>query len=303
MRRGLFPTLGGHRPPCGGVRRRFTAGWRQPRRADAAARRRAAPRAGRGDDDQRPNASRTSAARRWPRSRRRSRRRRCRSRRRSRSGSACRTSRSSRPPRDAQASLIVLGTQGQTGAARLFFGSTAQRVLRETVTPTLVVPPAASTDRPRRRRPARRSRSRTSSPRSTSATPRRRPCRRRLAWRRAAGARLTLAHVVPEARGLDWWAALVDDPPGAADGARRRGAGAARARDAGAGAGRPHGCRCRASRSACSPRWPASEPHTPARDGRPPRRRPALAATGIDRLQACLCLARTPVLVVPTRLR
>src|SRR5918993_111890 len=44
----------------------------------------------------------------------------------------------------ARASLIVLGTQGQTGAARLFFGSTTQRVLRETVTPTLVVPPAAN---------------------------------------------------------------------------------------------------------------------------------------------------------------
>ena len=46
---------------------------------------------------------------------------------------------------DVQASLVVLGTQGQTGAARLFFGSTTQRVLRETVTPTLVVPPAANT--------------------------------------------------------------------------------------------------------------------------------------------------------------
>jgi nucleotide-binding universal stress UspA family protein len=42
------------------------------------------------------------------------------------------------------ATLIVLGTQGQTGAARLFFGSTAQRVLRETATPVLVVPPGAS---------------------------------------------------------------------------------------------------------------------------------------------------------------
>src|SRR4051812_47442658 len=109
---------------------------------------------------------------------------------------------------DAQASLIVLGAQGQTGAARLFFGSTTQRVLRETVTPTLVVPPAASAI----------VREDASGPSvaiaqviaaldfsdTTAATAQ---AAASLAAR--TGARLTLAHVVPDARGLERWAALV----------------------------------------------------------------------------------------------
>ena len=111
---------------------------------------------------------------------------------------------------DAHATLIVIGTQGQTGAARLFFGSTTQRVLRETVTPTLVVPPAASAI----------VREDASGPvldiahviaaldfsDTTAATAQ---AAASLAAR--TGARLTLAHVVPEARGLDRWAALVDE--------------------------------------------------------------------------------------------
>ncbi|MEO5819010.1 MAG: universal stress protein [Vicinamibacteraceae bacterium] len=110
----------------------------------------------------------------------------------------------------AHASLIVMGTQGQTGAARLFFGSTTQRVLRETVTPTLVVPPAASPI----------VRDGDSGPAlavshviaaldfsdATAAT-----VQAAVGIARRAGAQLTLAHVVPEARVLERWAGLVDE--------------------------------------------------------------------------------------------
>jgi nucleotide-binding universal stress UspA family protein len=37
--------------------------------------------------------------------------------------------------------LVVLGTQGLSGASRLFFGSTTQRVLRKASTPVLAIPP------------------------------------------------------------------------------------------------------------------------------------------------------------------
>jgi nucleotide-binding universal stress UspA family protein len=44
----------------------------------------------------------------------------------------------------ANASLIVLGTQGLGQAGRLWFGSTTTRVLRETTKPVLAVPPRAA---------------------------------------------------------------------------------------------------------------------------------------------------------------
>jgi nucleotide-binding universal stress UspA family protein len=111
---------------------------------------------------------------------------------------------------DVQASLIVMGPQGQTGAARIFFGSTTQRVLRETVTPTLVVPPAApgivadGKDGPTLAIDhviAALDFSDTTAATVQAAAG--------LAGR--AGATLTLAHVVPQARGLDRFAALIDE--------------------------------------------------------------------------------------------
>lgn len=39
------------------------------------------------------------------------------------------------------ATVIVMSTQGLTGARKLFFGSTTERVLRETTVPTLLTPP------------------------------------------------------------------------------------------------------------------------------------------------------------------
>jgi nucleotide-binding universal stress UspA family protein len=43
--------------------------------------------------------------------------------------------------RELGADLLVMGTHGQTGAARLFFGSTLARVLRETTAPVLALGP------------------------------------------------------------------------------------------------------------------------------------------------------------------
>ena len=40
------------------------------------------------------------------------------------------------------ADLIVMGTQGQGGPKRLFFGSTAEAVLRGSTVPVLAVPPS-----------------------------------------------------------------------------------------------------------------------------------------------------------------
>lgn len=46
------------------------------------------------------------------------------------------------------AGLIVVGTQGLSGAGRLFFGSTTERVLRETTVPVLAIPPQRKSARP-----------------------------------------------------------------------------------------------------------------------------------------------------------
>jgi nucleotide-binding universal stress UspA family protein len=46
-----------------------------------------------------------------------------------------------RVSRDRACDLIVMSSHGLTGARRLFFGSTTERVLRETTTPVLVTPP------------------------------------------------------------------------------------------------------------------------------------------------------------------
>ena len=45
--------------------------------------------------------------------------------------------------RDARADAIVLSSHGRSGVSKRFFGSTTERVLRETVTPVLVTPAAA----------------------------------------------------------------------------------------------------------------------------------------------------------------
>jgi nucleotide-binding universal stress UspA family protein len=47
-----------------------------------------------------------------------------------------------RVARERTCDLIVMSSHGLTGARRLFFGSTTERVLRETTVPTLVTPPA-----------------------------------------------------------------------------------------------------------------------------------------------------------------
>ena len=201
---------------------------------------------------------------------------------------------------DIQADLIVLGTQGQTGAARLFFGSTAQRVLRETATPTLVVPPAAS---PIVRDDA-------AGPTlsiehviaavdfsdTTAATVQ---AAARLAVR--TGADLTLAHVVTEARALDRWTALLD-----AHQAQRT----ARASEELALLAREVQAQVPAVRTSATPGAPERVLATMA--GERPR---TLLVMGVRRgagllspqpgstAYRVLCLARTPVLVVPARLR
>ena len=201
---------------------------------------------------------------------------------------------------DAPASLVVLGTQGQTGAARLFFGSTAQRVLRETVTPTLVVPPGASPivqEDP-------------SGPAlavahviaaldfsdTTAATAQ---AAASLAVR--TGARLTLAHVVPEARGLERWAALVE-----AHQAQRT----ARAGEELAQFARELQAQVPDVRVSALQGEPervlaalaSEQPHTLLVMG---MRRGAglLSPQPGSTAYKVLCLARAPVLVVPTRLR
>ena len=45
-----------------------------------------------------------------------------------------------RVARDGKADLIVMGTHGLTGVRKMFFGSTAERVLRETTVPVLLAP-------------------------------------------------------------------------------------------------------------------------------------------------------------------
>jgi nucleotide-binding universal stress UspA family protein len=111
---------------------------------------------------------------------------------------------------DAHASLIVMGTQGQTGAARLFFGSTTQRVLRETVTPTLVVPPAAhpivSDEASGPRLAIEHVIAAVDFSDATAAT-----VQTAASLAARSRATLTLAHVVPEARAVDRWATLLEE--------------------------------------------------------------------------------------------
>ena len=45
-----------------------------------------------------------------------------------------------REARDRQADLIVMSSQGRSGARKMFFGSTTERVLRDTTVPVLVTP-------------------------------------------------------------------------------------------------------------------------------------------------------------------
>jgi nucleotide-binding universal stress UspA family protein len=200
---------------------------------------------------------------------------------------------------DAHASLIVLGTQGQTGAGRFFFGSTTQRVLRETVTPTLVVPPAGAIVREDASGPvlaiahviAALDFSDTTAATAQAAVG--------LATR--AGARLTLAHVVPEARGLDRWTALVDEHQ-----AQRT----ARAGQELALLAREMQAQVRDVRAVASQGEPervlanlaADQPHSLLVMG---IRRGAglLSPQPGSTAYRVLCLARTPVLVVPARLR
>jgi len=201
---------------------------------------------------------------------------------------------------DTHASLIVLGTQGQTGAARFFFGSTTQRVLRETVTPTLVVPPAANAI----------VRDDASGPTlaiehviaaidfsdTTAATVQ---AAAGLASR--IGANLTLAHVVSEARVLDRWAGLLE-----AHQAQRT----ARAGEELALLAREVQAQVPAVRTSAAQGDP--ERVLAALAGETPR---TLLVLGLRRgagllspqpgstAYRVLCLARTPVLVVPARLR
>ena len=49
-----------------------------------------------------------------------------------------------RATRAASADLIVMGSHGRSGLRKKFFGSTAERVLRETTTPVLIVPSDAA---------------------------------------------------------------------------------------------------------------------------------------------------------------
>lgn len=201
---------------------------------------------------------------------------------------------------DGHAGLIVLGTQGQTGAARLFFGSTTQRVLRETVTPTLVVPASASAI----------VEDGASGPTlaiahviaaldlsdTTAATAQ---AAASLAAR--TGATLTLAHVVPEARALERWTSLVE-----AHQAKRT----ARAADELALLARELQAQLPAVRTTASLGEPErvlaalgdERPHSIIVMG---VRRGAglLAPQPGSTAYRVLCLARTPVLVIPARLR
>jgi nucleotide-binding universal stress UspA family protein len=201
---------------------------------------------------------------------------------------------------DAEASLIVLGTQGQTGAARLFFGSTTQRVLRETVMLTLVVPPAAE--------PVVRAGA--SGPAlaidhvvaaidfsdATAATVR---TAVDLATRTQAS--LTLAHAVAEAHALDRWATLLQE---------HQALRTARAHDELALLAREVQAQVPDVRTSATPGPP--ERVLAALASERPR---TLLVMGVRRgsgllapqpgstAYRVLCLTRTPVLVVPARLR
>ena len=51
-----------------------------------------------------------------------------------------------RVSRERSCALVVMSTHGLTGARKLFFGSTTERVLRETTVPVLLTPPASRSD-------------------------------------------------------------------------------------------------------------------------------------------------------------
>ena len=157
---------------------------------------------------------------------------------------------------DVQASLVVLGTQGQTGAARLFFGSTTQRVLRETGTPTLGVPPAANTIvREDAAGPALAIAHVIAALDFSDTTAATAQGAAGLAAR--AGARLTLAHVVPQARGSSGGPRSSRSTKRSAsrEPARNWRCSRVRCRRRCRTCGRPH---CGASLNACSPPSPAS---------------------------------------------
>jgi len=97
------------------------------------------------------------------------------------------------------ADLIVMGTQGRRGAGKIFFGSTAEGVLRRSRIPVLAIPPGRP--RPSERRIAAR--------RLVGAIelgPHSRTDARRIAAAAAAlGAPLMLLHVVPVTAGPRWF--------------------------------------------------------------------------------------------------
>jgi nucleotide-binding universal stress UspA family protein len=200
---------------------------------------------------------------------------------------------------DAHASLIVLGTHGQTGAARLFFGSTAQRVLRETATPTLVVPPtAAAIVRDGDDGPVLAVQHVIAAVDFSDTTATTVQTAASLAAR--TGASLTLAHVLPEARGLDRWTSLLDQHQ-----AQR----SAKAGDELSMLAREVQADLRDVRTVVSHGEPERALATIGEE-RPGtllvmgiRRGGLLAPQPGSTAYRVLCLARTPVLVVPTRTR
>jgi nucleotide-binding universal stress UspA family protein len=109
---------------------------------------------------------------------------------------------------DEHADLVVMGTQGHRGAARLFFGSTTLKVLRETSARVLVIPPdthglvrdaSDGTELAIARVVAAVDFSESTGVTVQAAAD--------MAARRRA--RLVLAHVVPEPHGLNRWAQMV----------------------------------------------------------------------------------------------
>jgi nucleotide-binding universal stress UspA family protein len=93
--------------------------------------------------------------------------------------------------------LIVMGTQGRSGASRMFFGSTTEQVLRKTAVPVLAVPPGA--ERGLKAWPGARVLC------ALELTPRDKDdARSAAAIASALGASLTLLHVVSPSSGPPW---------------------------------------------------------------------------------------------------
>lgn len=97
-----------------------------------------------------------------------------------------------------KADLIVLGTQGRSGASKFFFGSTTARLLREAPAPVLAVPPSAV--RPPKRWPGRLIGAVDLGPGDRD------HIRRIAALARAFHSSLLLAHVVSRTDGPPWLA-------------------------------------------------------------------------------------------------